>query len=264
MEIQLRRADPAGNITLLIETPVPAEDRAEVAGALLARQELGAEQVGFLVPALHGGAVRLEMMGGEFCGNALRSAGYLLALQQNKTDSGVFSIEISGTEELLQVRADISCGEATAQMPLPCGMDEIDLCGRQVGLVMFHGIVHAIADECRPDREWADRAARELAGRYHAEAAGVMFLYHEADELRLEPAVYVAATDTLCFERSCASGSAAALVYLSEGGADGVYAYTFHEPGGIIRASMICLDSDTSILTVGGPVCMDRQITICL
>ena len=77
MELRLIMADPAGNRTAIVRTPVPAELRAETAAKIMKIQELRAEQVGFeAVPRL-GGAGRLEMMGGEFCGNAARSFGFL-------------------------------------------------------------------------------------------------------------------------------------------------------------------------------------------
>ena len=41
-----------------------------------------------------GGDVRLEMMGGEFCGNASRSIGMLFA-RQNNIESGNVLVEIT-------------------------------------------------------------------------------------------------------------------------------------------------------------------------
>jgi diaminopimelate epimerase len=79
-------ADPAKNITVLTLTPVPPEERARVAGALLNDPSLKAEQVGFVIPPPHGAPLwrgstlwSLEMMGGEFCGNAARSFGLYVA-----------------------------------------------------------------------------------------------------------------------------------------------------------------------------------------
>ena len=76
MDLSFQAADPAGNITLLVTTPVPPQDYPAVAARLLSIRELDAEQVGFLVPPQGEGALRLEMMGGEFCVNALRCAGF--------------------------------------------------------------------------------------------------------------------------------------------------------------------------------------------
>ena len=66
--------DPAGNVTAIVCSDVPAAERARVAAQILRLPELGIEQVAFLTAPRSGGEIRLEMMGGEFCGNALRCA----------------------------------------------------------------------------------------------------------------------------------------------------------------------------------------------
>ena len=92
MELSFQLADPAGNVTLLVTTPVPREDYATLAARLLSIPELHAEQVGFLAPPQGEGVIRLEMMGGEFCGNALRCAGLYYAVQQGRRRAGRFPV----------------------------------------------------------------------------------------------------------------------------------------------------------------------------
>ncbi|MCL2320286.1 MAG: hypothetical protein FWC45_09390, partial [Treponema sp.] len=87
-------ADPAKNITVFILEPVetPAERRA-LAMAILADTRLRAEQVGFVTPPSSGKAApgtgaplwRLDMAGGEFCGNAARSFGLYVARMMGLT-----------------------------------------------------------------------------------------------------------------------------------------------------------------------------------
>ena len=79
MKLNIARADPAGNITLLVLSPVEKPARAETAARLMGMPQFQAEQVGFRCPPQAGGDGRLEMMGGEFCGNATRAFGMLLA-----------------------------------------------------------------------------------------------------------------------------------------------------------------------------------------
>ena len=76
-KLRVVRADPAGNITLFVLTPVGKAECAAVAAQLMAIRELQAEQVGFIFPNGH-----MEMEAGEFCGNASRAYGFLLAKQQ--------------------------------------------------------------------------------------------------------------------------------------------------------------------------------------
>ena len=68
MELRYTVIDPTKNITLLVTTPVPRDVQPRVAAELL-RREKDAEQVGF-AEGLAAGNPRLQMMGGEFCGNA--------------------------------------------------------------------------------------------------------------------------------------------------------------------------------------------------
>ena len=72
MRIKVRVADPAGNITIFVTTPVAREKYPSISRQILARKELKGEQVGFIERKDQGG-FRMEMMGGEFCGNASRS-----------------------------------------------------------------------------------------------------------------------------------------------------------------------------------------------
>lgn len=86
---------------------------------LLRLQELHIEQVAFLTAPRCGGEIRLEMMGGEFCGNALRCAGFYHALRTGVQGKTCVFAEISGAEGVQPVMADTAAGEASTVMPLP-------------------------------------------------------------------------------------------------------------------------------------------------
>ena len=66
--LRVVRADPAGNITLFVLTPVEKAECAAVAARLMEIEALKAEQVGCIFPNGH-----MEMEAGEFCGNASRA-----------------------------------------------------------------------------------------------------------------------------------------------------------------------------------------------
>ncbi len=73
MRIRMLRADPAGNLTGFVLSPVAGEGRAALAARLMAR-DASLEQVAFVDEAsLTGPLARMDMMGGEFCGNAARA-----------------------------------------------------------------------------------------------------------------------------------------------------------------------------------------------
>ena len=83
MELQFVKMNPTRNMTILVETPVPRAKHGEIAKQLMAEDSVCAEQVGYIEPALHPlAAARLQMMGGEFCGNASMSLAALLAMRE--------------------------------------------------------------------------------------------------------------------------------------------------------------------------------------
>ena len=77
-EYEVAVLDPAGNVTAIVLSDVLAAERARIAAQLLRLPELRIEQAAFLTAPRCGGEIRLEMMGGEFCGNALRCVGKYL------------------------------------------------------------------------------------------------------------------------------------------------------------------------------------------
>ena len=247
MKIRLTAADPAGNVTLLVESPVPAADYFFVAGRLL-QAVPGAEQVGFLTAPRMGGDVRLEMMGGEFCGNAARCAGLYRIRQDGLYGSAL--VEISGCREPVPVTADAS--GVFAQMPLPVSMERIVLDGTGFDAVRFEGIVLLIAEAPPMDADWVKAVLPTAAERFRLPAAGMMFLSGE----EMVPAVYVRDTDSLFWENSCASGSAAAAWWDAVRSPDGVRRKSLRQPGGTIETETRKKDGVITGLRLGGHVTM--------
>ena len=88
-------------------------------------------------------------------------------------------------------------------------------------------------------------------------AFGVQFVNGE----RLTPVVYVAATDTVCCESSCGSGSLAAAWYLTRDEKDGFHGYNFEQPGGTITVN-IAKRQGRYAGTVGGKLTLEDPITM--
>ena len=105
------RADPAGNITLFVLDPVPLGDRAGLASRLMEGSDV--EQVGFVCSPVMGGAGRMEMAGGEFCGNATRAFGMLMAQQLDGLSR--VQVEVSGCGQPVTVDVDLAAGTATVK-----------------------------------------------------------------------------------------------------------------------------------------------------
>lgn len=240
MMIEYWKVDPTGNITLIVETPVPRESQSRIAAELL-RRDNDAEQVGFLeAPEKAGARLRLQMMGGEFCGNAAISAAAIITccLEPDGGSVRELFLDVSGSPDIVPVKISAESGgcSGTVSMPLPESVCVFDFrCGDDtytLPLVRFPGICHCIVSGGL-SRETAQRCIADWCRQLDAEALGLMFCDEAAGSL--EPLVYVASTDTAVWESSCASGTAAAAAYLAcARGVD--VSISLSEPCGVLSA----------------------------
>ncbi|GHV93773.1 diaminopimelate epimerase [Spirochaetia bacterium] len=255
MELEIIRADPAGNITIFVLSPVEGREmRAAAAKALLADPALQAEQVGFVLPPDGGGHWRLEMMGGEFCGNAARNFGLYIAGQNGLKGKHTLMIEISGAGQPLPVYVDTEAGTAAVAMPGPLAETEIECAGRRFPVCVFEGITHVIAEDTEPDEE----LLHSLLGcfEHHPDALGVMF--YDTKKRFMRPLVWVRATASTVFESSCGSGSAALGVWAARHLRDGGESLALAQPGGIIEVQVEKSEGSVRRLTIGGQVSLSR------
>ena len=243
MKFTVVMADPAGNRTAIVRSGVPKAERARVAAAIMADPALRAEQVGFETRPLYGKSLgRLEMAGGEFCGNAARSFGYLLCREK---DIDHCKIEMSGTREQLEVICDLERETSAAQMPMPEMMEMVGEEADQLyPLVISRGITHMIC----VDKEFDEAFARRMIDKFGKNYSAI-----------LTPVVYVAASDSVCCESSCGSGSLAAAWYLSRDKKDGFHGFNFEEPGGTIIVN-IAKRQGRYAGTVGGKLTLEEPL----
>lgn len=126
MIIHYVKANPSGNITFFILDSIAPEDRKRV-NELLLKKEPMAEQCACLT--IESDKPSVEMLGGEFCGNASRSsAAYALYLRGG--ESGDFQVRCSGFEGLLPAHVEKKGDnqfEASIQLPLPLVMKTIPI-----------------------------------------------------------------------------------------------------------------------------------------
>jgi diaminopimelate epimerase len=261
MKYDVQLADPAGNVTLLVTTPTEKSQYQTVAGRLLAIRELSAEQVGFLTPPVGDGVIRLEMMGGEFCGNALRCAGLYYAATQGFRRERKFPVEISGYDGSLTVWVNPLTQQVTAQMPVPLGIEEYPLFGSPLQVVRLPGILHAICPGEAKDADQVKAALAKMAEDLSSPAAGVMFWQPQAETMT--PAVYVRDTDSLYFEGSCASGSTSlAAWHALRDGRDKTHKLTIRQPGGAIHTTAVLRGGKIQGITIGGKVTLGQAYTV--
>ena len=261
MELRFIKVSPTENMTLLIESLVPREQHLEVAEKLIAYGSVYAEQAGYIEEAENPLAEkRLQMMAGEFCGNATLSLAAVLAEEKNlavgeETD---IILEVSGAEELVKchLRKEEKGFFGKVAMPLPKGMEKKTFCLEgetyELDVIVFEGISHIIV----PASLWgadgvrkAELAAKEWAGEM-PEAFGILLFDEENSACR--PLVSVMGV-TLIWERGCGSGTSAVGYYLArkEGKSLSV---SLKQPGGIMGAEVSMENEKITALFITGNV----------
>lgn len=247
--------DPTGNITALVETAVEVAMQPAVATRIM-EMEPDVEQVGFLT---YGGTsglqdadvpVSLRMAGGEFCGNATMCAAAIFAMKSG-LQSGTVPVKVSGVAEALHVSLERQTAlsyTTSVKMPPPVAIERLTLEADKatadgsvtLPVVIMDGISHIIVEPdsgffgVREDAALAESLLREWCSLMREECLGMMFLGEGGGVRELTPLVYVPGADTMFWENSCASGSAAAGMYLAAK-AGSLVDVTFEEPAGRLR-----------------------------
>ncbi|MDR2161245.1 MAG: hypothetical protein LBO77_03790 [Desulfovibrio sp.] len=242
--LSFAKLHPGGNTTIiLLACGLGQEELARASAVLMSPLHLGAEQVGELFmrrPVPH-----LQMMGGECCVNAVRSAALLLAraglLRPVGTKGcGGGRITVSGALAPLDI---LACAREDALLealslspensppdallpPLPdprlfcaarmaCGAGSTRILPVEPGVHLVHmpGICHLLVDAAiRPlPRNWRAGSAdlRQQAGIANAPASGVVWYECRDGAYHITPAVEVKATASEHLETACGSASLA-------------------------------------------------------
>lgn len=275
MNLRFQKMNPAGNTTILVTdpAPLPRTMHMKLSRTLISPRFLAAEQAGFLEPPEDPrAAVRLQMMGGEFCGNASRAvAAYLqdlggpgvAAVDRRDWPGGVPAradqcwsvlLEASGSPDLLQAhtaKLAESLWWAAVTVPLPESLEERSLSFRgetmPATLVKLPGIEHLVVEmpesapeELAPaDADLYTTARQQGCFSRDADARGIMMLYHNENDtqLRMTPLVAVGDDDPLR-EGSCGSGSVAAAAYLATRRETSIADLSIVQPEGTLTVSI--------------------------
>ena len=255
MRIRYIPANPSGNLTAFVLTSVEAQERAAVAARMMARCPEGFEQVGFIDEAsLNMPLPRMDMMGGEFCGNATRAFALLAAGRRGLGETAL-CVSVSGASAPVQVELDARRSAAYADMPLPGALLTRTLWNLEIPVICMEGIVHAVVCGMPPSPEAAQAV---LAVMPKEDAQGVLFVRGR----RMTPFVHVAATGTNVWESSCGSGTVALGWYLARMAADGEHGYTFEEPGGQLTVRVRIQGGRAVRAVMGGHVTLGEERSI--
>ena len=253
MEITYHIYDPSGNITALVggDAFTPAERKTINDAIMAAHPEV--EQVGFLAD----GSPALTMAGGEFCGNATRSAVLAYLLQPGATASDRSCTGSSAVS--MQIRTcgkDIDGGVPDMPASAPCETEvwcRIPVAGYRICQldeetirVDLDGISFLIKEpsvleklESQFDAASRDAGLKAEASRLLSEsgidndALGVIFKKAPVGTgyVEIVPAIWVKAVDTMFLENACGSGSIAASLAEAFAGRP-AREYTIMQPSG--------------------------------
>ena len=285
------KLSPGGNPTILVhdntlfaETEDMFQNRASVAREMMDLDHIGAEQVGFLDTSRS--LPHMEMMGGEFCLNAIRSAALIFALLDllppavHKSTHCEGTITTSGIKETVRVRVaappadsglspDMARDVAVA-FPLSTTIPDAPKlfrdCGPGETLVRLPGITHLLLDTTvHPQPKNPLAAAAIKRAEYNLdkdEAAGVIWHTPRPQASNFHcilPVVRVQRTGSVVAETACGSGSLALALLLAK---DGGNVFTIRQPSG--HNITVCFEplshSENQILAwVSGTVLLRAQ-----
>ena len=247
MELNILRADPAGNITVFVLDPVEKAQRAAIAEKIMAIPALKAEQVGYACAAEDDVDGHMEMMGGEFCGNATRAYGMYIAQQKGGLSS--VRLRVSGCDHAVTAQVDLKSGTARAEMPCPRSVKRVTVNGHEGTLVDLTGIAHFVVEGVEPSEDFFRTAEPIFSGIAGLDACGVIFL--DAEKRSMIPLVKVIE-------------SVACAVAQSEHMENGGFSCEYRQPAGAVRASVERQGGNVIAASIGGEVTLDEPMRITL
>ncbi len=253
--IRIQVSDASGNITIFVLDWFPRKQYQQIATQLLDMKELGGEQVAFIT-----GENSMEMCGLEFCGNASRSFGLMLAKEQGLTETGKVLINVSGCSETLGVDVDTSNNYTRIKMPPPHTVSvltdtPVDVLNGSM-LVDMDGIMHVVLTNVEATPETFDIIKDYINSVYQPPAMGAMFF--DSEKNTLTPVVYVRDVDTTYFEGSCGSGSTAVAAAFSHEEKNGIFQFQLKQPAGTIISTIEKAHGEIRAVYIQGPVLLSE------
>jgi diaminopimelate epimerase len=174
-------------------------------------ERFGAEQTGFLIPSDD----HLEMAGGEFCGNASRSAAILLSEIHQKPRvsftvsgyNGTVSSVVEKTGDKKYFVESVFPGFSAEQRNIVLSN------GQKAAIVDLGGIVHVVIEAPFPSKEDDYKAEHQAITKElnfeQRSCVGVVWIQRSKNAVKMHPVVWVKDVDTFFYEQSCGSGTIA-------------------------------------------------------
>lgn len=198
---------PGGNKTALVLNNDYSDSDMKLINDEILSKDATIEQVGFLN---NKGKYELKMAGGEFCGNATRSAVFYYL----KGNAGKLKIKVNSKDI---IEAEVSQNkEVICEMPIIKNSKQVKKLDDDIYMVKLNGMTSIIVEENLSKKYLSDKENLKNIGmkfieKYNLkdrEAVGVIFLENE-NGLKIHPIVWVKKIDTLFYETACGSGTIA-------------------------------------------------------
>lgn len=257
LKIPFVKLSPSENTTIIVTDPaIKKQNYSDIAKTAMAYTHLHGEQVGFITRKHHRNSMgRMEMSGGEFCGNGLLALGAYLAREKGM-EKGTFLVEFSGVEHTLECEIEqLQSAVYRVKGEMPVKSYRISKKQVKVGegiidghLVVMEGITHFLFEQAEKKDHNPDFPSllKILAKEGDNQAFGALGYWMDGEEIKLSPWVYVPGIGSLQQERSCGSGSLAlGLFWAQEKKSD--IRINIVQPGGMIA---VAIDYDRTLKKV--------------
>ncbi len=254
--------NPTGNLTGLVLGEPERARRPGITSALMDR----CEQVGYLEKAsLPGCRARLQMMGGEFCGNASMAVAAWLCRQDghNGGEEQRVLLEVSGAEGPTECRMRALPGgdwEGTVSMPPVREVHRLTLEGQELMLVALRGITHLIREGKPMEKRMAEGLLRRAAEVCPAEALGL--LQWDQERSFMTPLVFVPGSGTMVWESGCGSGSTALGAWQALRRGEGRTQTAIQQPGGCIQVAADVEKGRVTKIAITGRVSLGKEAVL--
>lgn len=247
---------PAGNDTAFVYgLNYTSQQKKLINDAIMAKHS-NVEQVGFIDPT---GKPELQMAGGEFCGNATRSAAVIYL--NGKEGSLKMTVNVKDT---INAGVDKN-GKAWCEIPLYHGTDVITEKEPGIFIVKMNGMVTVVIQENIAKKYLKDKDNLKAMGMEfihhfnldYSEAVGVMFCERERGLLKINPIVWVKSIDTLFYETACGSGTTAVCMVEAFLNQKSQEIDVLQPSGMVITAKIVYSEGEISKATILGNVKTD-------
>ncbi len=257
-QVEYIKFTPGGNDTALVLTKNYSTEEKKAINDVILKYDKSIEQVGFVDAEQF---PELQMAGGEFCGNATRSAAYYYL----KGQAGTIKVLVNGHDE---INAGVyENGEAWCEIPLYHGNDVI--IERESGIyqVKMNGMISIviredIAKKYLQEKDKLKEFAVQFIEKYELrenEAVGVMFLERN-NKLKIHPVVWVRNINTLYYETGCGSGTTATAMVEAFLKNENQKLEIFQPSGLAITAEITIENKQIKKAVISGKVHTDNQI----